>query len=93
LEVEDALASTAALVVDHSEDVCHREHTTSGHSFLTGDRCRRRPKTVEVVVSADGFYPVRHVYQQGDLKIDGRLEQTVVLPTVIQLEPEEHRAE
>lgn len=67
--------------------------TTSGHSFLTGDRCRRRPKRVEVVVAADGFYPVRHVYQQGDLKIDSRLEQTVVLPRVVQLELEEHRAE
>lgn len=68
-------------------------NTTSGHSFLTGDRCRRRPKTVEVVVAADGFYPVRHLYQQGDLKIDNRLEQTVVLPRVIRLELEEHRAE
>jgi len=68
-------------------------NTTSGYNFLTGDRCRRRPKTVDVVVSADGFYPVRRRYQRGDLKIDYQLEQTVVLPNVIQLEPEEHRAE
>lgn len=67
--------------------------TTSGYNLLTGHRCRRRPKTIDVIVSADGFYPARHRYQQGDLKIDDQLDQTVVLPRVIQLEPEEDREE
>jgi hypothetical protein len=62
-------------------------NTTSGYSFLTGDRCNRRPKSISIVAWAEGYFAGRVRYTRKELRINHEFAKRLRLPAPIELEP------
>ena len=55
----------------------------SGWSIFTGDRCNARPKTVTVVVTAEGYLTKRWEFETKELEIKGEpFKRTILLPAI-----------